>query len=179
MTSKPGIAPAHLRRYVIRPVLEPLDLWSPQAEDLLVLTAAHESRGGRYLAQVGGPALGLYQMEPDTHLDLWESYLEFRGGTSRGLERLGWGRSPPERLAWDLGYATVCARFQYLRVSQPIPSVVGGAALVGGDQSGLVELAEYWHRHWCRGCKGTVQEAVRDYLEYHGSGFSGPPGAPL
>jgi hypothetical protein len=61
--------PKQLRELVIRPVLEYLhpDIpYSHEAEDLLMMIAAHESHLGEYVKQVQGPALGIYQMEPDT-----------------------------------------------------------------------------------------------------------------
>jgi len=56
-----------LRMYVVRPVLRVMSAWSQPAEDLVMGTAAQESRL-TYLRQLGGgPALGLWQMEPATH----------------------------------------------------------------------------------------------------------------
>lgn len=53
--------------YVVRPVLRVMSAWSQPAEDLVMGTAAQESRL-TYLRQLGGgPALGLWQMEPATH----------------------------------------------------------------------------------------------------------------
>lgn len=43
---------------------------SKNAQMLLLATAAAESRCGYYIKQVGGPALGIWQMEPDTHGDI-------------------------------------------------------------------------------------------------------------
>ena len=41
-----------LRELIIRPTLEELDLWSPEAEDLLMGTAAVESNLGQISASV-------------------------------------------------------------------------------------------------------------------------------
>ena len=43
---------------------------SLDARMLLLSTAAIESNCGYYIKQVGGPALGIWQMEPDTHGDI-------------------------------------------------------------------------------------------------------------
>jgi hypothetical protein len=52
---------------VVRPTLERLGLPNvDKATACLMAIAAWESRGGRYLVQVKGPALGPWQMEPDT-----------------------------------------------------------------------------------------------------------------
>ena len=53
-----GIHPKHLAEYVIRPSLKPLGLYSLEAEQLLLGTAAVESQLGFYLHQIKGPALG-------------------------------------------------------------------------------------------------------------------------
>ncbi|MEE9541175.1 MAG: hypothetical protein V3V85_06750, partial [Candidatus Thorarchaeota archaeon] len=48
------------------------------AVNLLLGTVYQEStiNGITHLKQVGGPALGIYQIEPDTEHDTWENYLE-------------------------------------------------------------------------------------------------------
>ena len=68
------------RECIIRPTLRALEPEIPHslvAEELLMLTAAHESHLGTYLKQKGGPALGIYQMEPATYRDLHENFLRF------------------------------------------------------------------------------------------------------
>ena len=44
---------------------------SRNANFLSLCTAAIESNCGYYIKQVGGPALGIWQMEPATHCDIW------------------------------------------------------------------------------------------------------------
>ena len=46
---------------------------SKNANFLSLCTAAIESNCGYYIKQVGGPALGIWQMEPVTEVDLWEN----------------------------------------------------------------------------------------------------------
>ena len=53
-----------LRQDVIQPTLKPIQLWSVDVEELLILTCANETLGGTYLKQVGGCALSIYQIEP-------------------------------------------------------------------------------------------------------------------
>ena len=72
------IDPIHLKEYIIIPVLSKLDMYSESAANLLLGTAAIESDMGQFLRQINGPALGIYQMEPSTHLDIWQNYLQFR-----------------------------------------------------------------------------------------------------
>src|SRR3546814_18753812 len=76
------INPRDLCQEVIRPTLEKLDLYSPAAANLLLGTALTESTigGATCLVQKGGPALGIYQIEPATHLDCWRNFLVYRDG---------------------------------------------------------------------------------------------------
>ena len=46
---------------------------SKDAQMLLLATAAIESDCGFYIKQINGPALGIWQMESDTHDDIWEN----------------------------------------------------------------------------------------------------------
>ena len=148
-----GILVHHLRECVIRPALQAHNIYSEAAVELLVGTAAHESLGGHYLKQVGGgPANGIYQMEKATMVDLWENWLRFKPDYR---DRLMVTWPDHERLQWDLRYATLWARLQYLRVEEPLPAL--------GDIKGL---AEYWYKYWCRGCKGTVGQWIADYQRY-------------
>ena len=68
-----------LRKDIVRPAIEKIGLWSQEAEDLLIGTAAQESHLGTYLRQLGdGPALGIFQMEPATHNDIHENFLRYK-----------------------------------------------------------------------------------------------------
>ena len=42
----------------------------------------------RHRRQIGGPALGLFQMEPATHNDIWESYLKYRAQLAERVQKL-------------------------------------------------------------------------------------------
>lgn len=55
-------------RELVTHVLKKYDLYSADAVELLMLTAATESNLGCYIKQVGGgPALGIFQCEPNTY----------------------------------------------------------------------------------------------------------------
>jgi hypothetical protein len=113
-----------LRELIIKPVLEQLILSSPEAEELLVFTCAVESLGGTYLKQVNGPALGIYQMEPATYVDIWQNYIK---GNTRifmiMLSNFHTGYMPSEdRMIYDLRFATAMARLHYDRVKEALPN---------------------------------------------------------
>ena len=110
-----------LRSLVIEPVLESLGLKSESAIRLLLGTAACESNLGTFLQQVGGPALGIYQMEPATHDDIHRHFLAYRPELRAKV--LSWsvtGGAATE-MTWNLAYATAMARMQYLRDDRALP----------------------------------------------------------
>ena len=60
------LAATQILSMVIRPALSKINLWSPNAEELVLGLAIVES-GLTYIRQWGGgPALGLWQVEPST-----------------------------------------------------------------------------------------------------------------
>lgn len=146
-----AIHPGHLREYVIRPTLKFIGHYSEAAEELLMLTAAAESLMGKYLHQVGGPALGIYQMEPATHDDIWENWLQYKA-IADAVRQLG---SEGRHLPGNLYYATAMARCHYLRVSEALPNPVNPDA-----------IADYWKRHYntIKGA-GDPAKAVKHYQE--------------
>ena len=74
------LAATLLLSMVIRPALTKINLWSSSAEELVLGTAIVES-GLTYLKQHGdGPALGLWQIEPATHEDLYTNFVELPTG---------------------------------------------------------------------------------------------------
>lgn len=62
-----------LHDHIIKPTLEYMggNYDSKNARMLLLATAAIESKCGYYIKQVGGIALGIWQMEPATHKDIY------------------------------------------------------------------------------------------------------------
>lgn len=157
--------PADFLTGVIRPTLEVLHKEHPEirydesVEELLLGTAVHESMGLECLFQRGGgPALGLYQIEPETHESIWDHYLKYRQGlasTVRGFaSQHTFTRSNNylnNELVTNLAYATVIARLVYLPIPKKIPNDLQGRA-------------EYWDRYYNRNpLHGTPQEFVDNY----------------
>lgn len=64
-----------LHDYIIKPTLQYMggNYRSKESAFLLLCTAAIESNCGQYIKQINGPALGIWQMEPATHLDTWHN----------------------------------------------------------------------------------------------------------
>lgn len=113
-----------LRELIIRPALQDLVMWSEAAEELLIFTCAVESDGGTYLKQIHGPALGIYQMEPETYNDIWQNFLAYKAGIlMKFLYNFNAPKMPDEeRLIWDLRFATAITRIHYLRVNAALPA---------------------------------------------------------
>ena len=112
-----------LRELIIGPALDALQMYSSEAEEILVFTCAAESLGGTYLKQIKGPALGIYQMEPATYTDIWENYIKYSSSLMNLVSiHFDASRIPnPERMIYDLRFATAMARLHYRRRKEPLP----------------------------------------------------------
>ena len=159
------------RELVVVPTLECLNNrigYSEEAVDLLMMTAAHESKGGTYLKQVGGPALGMYQMEPETEEDIWENYLDYRPSLSAYVFNMRGKRLVAPPLATNFVYATAMARVHYFRVPQPLPKKNLLAEDV--EEEYLRELAMYAKAHYNTHLgKATPESYYRDFLRWRDS----------
>lgn len=111
------------RLHIIRPCLDKVGLYAPEAEELLIAIMAHESLGGTYIKQIEGPALGIYQMEKTTHDSIWDNFLVFRHDLAHKIVlQFNKMRKPSaEEMIHDLFYATLMARIYFLRVSDALP----------------------------------------------------------
>jgi hypothetical protein len=114
-----------LKTLVIMPTLRDLVLYSDEAIQLLLFTCANESLGGSFLKQVSGPALGIYQMEPETYNDIWQNYINFKSDLRlKFTHAFDIYRMPPEdRLIYDLRFATAMTRIHYDRIPEPLPKL--------------------------------------------------------
>jgi hypothetical protein len=134
-----------LTELVVRPELKRLDLYSRAAEQLIVGTIFTESRG-EYLKQMGdGPALGIVQMEPATHNDIWANFLKYSELSDRILKSVTPVSITDDadipvlatELIANMRYAVAMCRAHYFRKSDPLPRA--------GDIEGF---ARYWKKHY-------------------------------
>jgi hypothetical protein len=143
-------------------------------ENLLVGTIAHESAGGKYLHQIKGPALGIYQIEPLTHFDIWSNYLKYRADLrdkvlgmvpARNLRHdsaMGIDYGDDSMLITDMSYATVMARLIYLRAPAPLPQA-----------DDLQGLAAYWKKFYNTPLgAGTEQQFLAHYAQHTGEALA-------
>ena len=120
---------------IIEPALQAIQLWSPGAAQLLLGTAIQESRLSQRHQLGGGPALGLWQMEPFTYADIHDNYLKYRPDLMARVLKLGEAEVWPdaEWLVAHDKFACGLARVKYLRAPTQLPSF--------GDIAGQ---ARYW-----------------------------------
>lgn len=113
-----------LRTFVVRPALQHIQLWTPEAENLVMGTAIVESAAD-FLAQVGGgPALGIWQMEPLTHDDIWANYIGYRRPLVERMNQLTTSAAitaGAHELVGNLFYAAAMCRVAYARAPEPLP----------------------------------------------------------
>lgn len=133
-----AIDPVRFRDQIIAPSLRAIGLFSEAAEELVLGTALQES-GLQALHQVGGPALGFFQMEPATHDDIWTNFLTGQRELAARLRTLLAGVALPKtaQLVGNAYYAAAMCRVFYVRLDAPLPAA--------GDLAGQ---AAYYKRHY-------------------------------
>ncbi len=115
--------PADALRQIIRNTLTPAQLWSPAAEELLMATSAQESHLGQYRHQINGPAIGIYQMEPGDHDDIWRNYLAYKPALAAIAAAASKDPAhPASEMQLNDQYATVMCRIHYMRCPKALPS---------------------------------------------------------
>lgn len=100
----------------IRATLTPLNLYSADAEELLMATCAQESLMGTYRHQVNGPALGIFQMEPSDHDDIWKNYIPYHHAYDSVVQQHA------DALETDDAYAITMCRIHYARCPRALPA---------------------------------------------------------
>jgi hypothetical protein len=145
---------------VIEPAIQAISLWSPAAGQLLLGTALQESKLYQRRQIGGGPALGLFQMEPITHDDIWESYLRYRPVLAGRVLVVAQRTEPPdaEWLVTHDRYAAAMARIKYLRSPEVLPA---------GDD--VVAMAAYWGKFYnSRNESDKIQQFIDTWRQVMG-----------
>jgi hypothetical protein len=145
------------RQYILQPALKEIGLYSLAAEELLLGTALQESRL-TYLKQLGGgPAVGVFQMEPATHDDIYDNYLEYNSRLKEQVQYLAIESSSQEMVG-NLFYAAAMCRVHYYRVSEALP-----------DAGDTVTQAAYWKEYYNTPLgAGTAEEYLANWNKYVG-----------
>lgn len=144
----------------------------PEAVDLLFGTCCVESDCGYRVRQISGPALGIMQMEPATHYDIWLNFIANNAGllefATMYLVPYGYNKTTTKIIAermqrhleFDLRYAIIMARLHYYRVSAAIPELGPGY---------ITDLGEYWKKYYNTiDGRGGVGEFVVKFNKYGG-----------
>jgi hypothetical protein len=152
------------RQLIIRPALNLINLYSTNAEELLIATMAHESKGGRYLAQIGGDARsakGAFQEEPATAQWLLDKISKEHPGiyTALKIASSGWFDIVDD-LVFNLYFSTQMARLRYYVTPAPLPEPQ--------DLDGIWNIYKTYYNT----SKGdaTKNEFVADYYHFIGKG---------
>jgi hypothetical protein len=153
------IPPAQLRDFIITPVLATLALpHADAATELLLATAMQESGCGAMLVQEGGgPALGIWQMEPATENDIWLNFLGYQKALEAAVKSLvapyfGGSKGMADQLVGNLYYSCAMARVQYWRSPDPLPAL--------GD---VDAQAAFYLKVYNAGGKATAAEFVANW----------------
>ena len=114
---------------IIAPTLRRIGLYSPAALNLVAGIGMVES-GYRTRKQIGGPALGYWQMEPATEQDCWVNFLDYRPLLA-GLVRKIAAPSIPQSylLLTSDPYAAAMCRIRLYRSPDPLPDATNAEAL--------------------------------------------------
>ena len=132
---------------LITRVLEEHDLHSQAAVNLLLGTAAQESKFGTYLRQVHGPALGTFQIEKATFEWLKTKF----GDRFPAIKEVQFAE-----LEWNLYMSILFARLLYLIMPEPLP-----------EPDDIEALGRYWKKYYNTPLgAGTVAEFVKNYQIY-------------
>jgi len=121
---------------IIVPTLEAFEefgLYSEAAINLMLGTALTESKLSALLQYGGGPALGLFQIEPPTLEDIYKRYLQ-RENKKELLKKVHLfmtARDIHEQVISNMSFAVIMARVLYLMVRSPLPAYDDVEALAG------------------------------------------------
>lgn len=151
-------------RRLIRSVLKALAVGSgiehmhmDGAVELLMLTAAQESHCGMWIEQVQGPALGIFQMEPRTLMDIFDNFLKYKPALHATVKGFIAPNMPYDmNMRGNILFQIAMVRVHYFRAGCKIPRV--------DDVQGLAECYKK-HYNTVQG-KATVEEAIKNYKMY-------------
>lgn len=152
---------SQFRTYIVIPALSNVGLWTRDAEELLMGTAAQESGMMTYIRQLNmtgnNGAFGPFQMENATFTDLWNRHIE---GEPLKLEVMGFCNFDVEPSIFDLmsnpRLAAIMCRLKYLDAPEALP-----------DYGDVPAMAAYWKKYYNtpKGA-GTEQEFIDNYKRY-------------
>lgn len=133
---------------LIANTLNEMGRYSTEAVELLLMIAAHESHMGKYRRQLGGgPALGIYQIEPETHDSIWD-HCDSIGKLAKLMNI----KRDVSRLVNGDRYATFVARCYLLMDENPLPKTPE-------------KMAQYCKDYWNRTGAATPEDYLNAYIK--------------
>lgn len=117
------------------------------------MVIAHESFCGQCIAQTKGPALGIIQMEPETHEDVWK-HGDSIWKNARKLKLVGvFSKShpPAKRLIYDLRYNIFMLRQKLFMAPGALPN-------------NAEDMSIYLKEHWNGDGKATPEKYYNDFI---------------
>lgn len=145
---------SELREQIIGPTLKYLGINSSVAEELLLGTAALESKLNPLCQDDDG--LGIYQITPEQHRQIWDQYLAFKPDLASKVRGLAsqhrFLQDPDKELSWNLSYATAIAWLIYQREEIVLPK-----------NSDVHHLGQLWLK-----CFGKKQNHRKDERHFNG-----------
>ena len=151
-----------LLHHIVRPTLIEIPRGLTEESELaIMMIIAHESKRGEYVRQVGaGPALGLIQMEPATHDDVWK-HGDSVWENARNMDIIDVYdynvkiHPDSSRLVYDLRYNVFMARQRLFMKSEALPI---------GDK---LKMSRYLKKHWnsAQG-RATFDSYYKDYKKW-------------
>lgn len=163
-----------VRIEIVRPALkalEPIIPWSQVAENIVLGTGAHESGDFKSRRQIGGgPALGLFEIEPNTLTDIEINYLKYRVALADKVEALFDGTDPlgkPHQLETNDQWGAALCRIKYFRAPAKLPADPDDvfdagrlwAQFYNGRQSAQLYIDDY--RRWVEDMPEAQIKALR------------------
>lgn len=147
-------------RNIVRIALQPITatrhrLYSPEAEEILLMLGAHESGLGKHLVQIGGgPGRGFLQVEKRTMNDNYEKFIFARPELARQIREVSGVAGPDEgQLTYNPLFGVLMARIWLYRRPGRLP--------LAHD---LPAMAKYCKEHYNIIGSATPEKYLNDYL---------------
>ena len=136
--------------------LKYLDMYSEDASELVYRTGMAESSYNHLSQMNDGPAIGFWQCEPKTMLDIMDNYVSYRKNIEAKIYNLGYNKEEPKMsLLSNLALQVAFCRLKYRRDKHPIPK-----------KENIEEQAKYWKRIYNTHLgKGTIEHFISKNLK--------------
>jgi hypothetical protein len=158
--------PNQLKEYIDRVLSNEISKYhSREAVYQILFTAAAESDCGKYIRQVKGPAMGIFQIEPNSEKLVWKWAIKESEDFFEALVNSSTGSIFSEDdLVGNIKYQIILARAYYYSWPNALPIISDPI-----DKESIKRMAEYWKKYWnTEEGKGTVKGAIKKYKKFVG-----------